>query len=588
MRSTLLALLLIFVGEKGLAYDYKPEDFYFQEESGKHVGLKVTNKVVAVFSGAVGTEEKALLLAKLGTFPESIKKAQEELEEIKTKKLPDINSRISKLLDNTTGEYTQVLQERYNLHLRVAVLEKEIAKGADIIAIETFPKDYFQRLILTLGIYPPYSKNPIGKILLFINEHNKDPKMTLFPVFIVDGREATFSNVIKIKTVDAIDQSRLGDILNKMNIGNFYVGSSALPTEGVYYITIDKLNLPINLLTFANMLSDKPWLEYAQPNFQFLSPPIMAKFHVAPNGAPTLGEKRTLVVEIIIDDPKLELKEDEIPQLGQGSFNVVPLGASTISANAGASNVFFKFEEGSKIVEMVDGKKIWTLSWPFYSYATGTYVFTPLNIPVEGLEGGVFTVSPLNFGFSVSSITKLSILEVTDIQSIKNHQIGFTEVQNIPPVAEPESAGPWFVTQIAVATALVVLGSLVWIWPVAGVISSVLSKRAEKERENFDLFSKLKSLERAISYKNYKDIESALRQCLFLFGIPENISANELGKKITNTIEDCDRRTIFETLQELDKRHDPKYRPSVNSLEILDECYDLCVIYAEEKGDKNV
>ncbi len=580
MNSTLLMLLLspMAISQGNPIHDYKIEDFYFQEESGKHVGLGVINKVVVTFNGVVSTEERAILLAKLGTTPKSINKMREELEEIKTKKLPDVNSRISKLLNNVTEEYTQALQERNDLQLRVAILEKEIAKEVDITAIRTLD---FKSMVLTLGIYPPYNKDPAGRTLLFINQHNKDsPKMSLFPVFVVDGREATFNNTIKVKTADAIDQGRLRAILSEMNIGNFYVGIGTSPTERVYYITVDKLNLPINLLTFANMLSESPWVKYAQPSLQFLSSPIMATFRVTPNGAPTLGEKRMLVVNIIIDDPKLELKEDEIPQLGQGSFNIVPLGASTISANAGASNVFFKFEEGSRVVEEIDGKKIWTLSYPFYSYSVGSYWFTSFEVPVEGLDGGVFRFTPPNFGFSVSSITKPTILEVTDIQSIKNHQIDSAGVQGIL-AAELGSIGPWFTTQISIATALVVFGVLVWAWPIIGVVSSVLLKKSNKKYERKELLKKIDKLERAISRKNYRDIESALRECLFMFDIPNNISANELRKIVQ---EGTDQHVIFLALWELNKRHNPKYQPNADSLKILEECYDLCSIYAEREG----
>lgn len=504
MHTVFLGLLLSVAGQVNVP-NYEQEDFYYQDESGKHVVLGLTNKVVIAFDRGLTNDERSELLAKL---------------------------------------------------------------GKDVTDIEILDP---QRIIIALG--------PVEDVLTFINAHNQDSeKMKLQPVVLVDGREATLTNMLKVRTVDAINAERLDNILSEMDIGIFNVAGST-PTERVYYVAVNKLNLPINFLILANMISEKPWVRYAQPVFENLSFPISAKFLVLPNGAPTLGEKRTLVIEVTVDDEKVSLKEDDIPQLGQGSFMITGINASP------ANSVFFKFEECSREFTQVGNKKTWTLSWPFYCYSVGRYSFSALNLPVDGIEGGVFHFSPISFDFVVNSVTSAAMPPVVDIQPIKNRAANFGSIQSVE-VAELENVGRWFVPQVVVSGALLAFGVLIWLWPLAGVVTALVSNMKKKRESRNILLEKLNKFSSCLSHdyhrdfrEQYQKLETILRQFLFLFDIPENISANELSKRHL----EYGQVVVMCCLQELDKRHDPEYISSDNSMKLFKECIEICRVHVQKR-----
>jgi hypothetical protein len=547
---------------ENISGNFQLEDFYFQEANKKHVGLVPINKIVIHFDVTVSPDARAALLVEMSASAQDIAKLKTEITELKNSKIPAAEKKASQDVQdfNATREWA-------DLRSRARYLEGELAGVIEVTAVEVLDSE---RWLITLAVYPPYDRNPGVRALEFINKHGKDWENISFgPVFIVGGREATLSDTIKVKTVNAINEERLRKLLQAMKLGDFRVNTSAVVFPRLYFITVRKLEAPINLLTLANMLSEQPWIEYAQPVFDFLSRPFAIEFRILPNGLPTLGEKRTLVMEITIDDPQLRLRENEMPQLGQGNFTIV---------NAdGDSGVFFRFEKGSKKVKEINGKKTWTFSWPFYAYRVGQHHFASIEIPCDGLEQ-YENARFLPPTFSVQSVIKPVQPPISDIQLMKNYRMDLGG--KIDPMPQPLLVSSWLLLQMIVARVLLGLGLLIGFCALGGLMvarSKNLSQREKRGRLHKQLNLLECRIHSPVSPPLYAEIEKALRALLPVLHLAENISASELDKrpKDLQSLKGRAENAVCRALAELDRRHDREYQSGQKGKEIFVQCFLL-------------
>lgn len=247
------------------------------------------------------------------------------------------------------------------------------------------------------------------------------------PVFIWRGQEVIAVRSIIFETWPSIAEPEvLKEIMSKF--GKFEVADVRQIDGQVnqYQADIVHLESPFNIFILANLMSEnKIYFKWAHPVFIPINSGIVAKeMFVTANGLDTLGDRRYLHLEIHIFNPKISLRKDLMPRLGQGEF--VP-NRSTFE------DVWFWAGEPVIKEESYGYEKVTSFVWPFVYLDTGDFSIKDIAIAYdEEINGEVVGKSVLMAGgaFQIGSVLAGAKPPIIDIQPARDYYL-FPEKETI-------------------------------------------------------------------------------------------------------------------------------------------------------------
>ena len=507
---------------------YRMSDFYYYEGQGRVKGLEIANKIIIRFR-------------------------------------PNFNSK----------EETAHYLERFS---------------HDVVPIEDIKESIIKNAYIVRPNIPHYVSLKNDFILEKINQVPgyemillRSRATDVLPVVIDNGLEVTVLDSITIQTKSPITADLLRRRLESKNnpLGDFKVRAiNALPNDDQqisrgYTVEFEDLIWPPNIFALANLLSEQPWVSYAQPLFYEIEPVSSLTFDVVPDGSPTLGEKRFLILrqEIKIGVVNYyKINKDALPQLGRGEFVLTKKSANSPASFDGhpgpaatmdIEEVYFKAGEPVVAEYEENEKRVITVTWPFWVYMPGEFEFKPVEIPLVVKVGDVeekFSARLLPGSIFVGSIIASSPQPITDIQPMKFYR-SFKPV----PIAELKIAAvdkklakyKYLGGLIAIGTAV----TLVVLWLTIILVKLIRLMRLQWARhcEKWQILTVLHmSAIDLLGGGDYKGVESALRRVMKeFFGLSYNTCARDLER--SDTVE---HKLLHCCLVELENRCLPNYTPS--------------------------
>ena len=234
------------------------------------------------------------------------------------------------------------------------------------------------------------------------------------PIFIWREQEVIATTTIIVEARPSVSNiEALKKIIS--NFGKFEITDIQIigDSPNRYRINIGHLESPSNIFVLSNLMTEnKIYFKWARPEFDVLQSSISAKMFVTANGLDTLGDKRFLHLEIHIFNPKISLRKDLMPQLGEGEF---------IPNTARFEDVWFWADKPVVTEEIRGQEKIISFVWPFLYLNTGAFVFKDIAIAYgEEINGQITEKNGLVPGasFQIGSVIAGAQPPITDIQPI--------------------------------------------------------------------------------------------------------------------------------------------------------------------------
>ncbi|MFH1759069.1 MAG: hypothetical protein ABH822_00725 [Patescibacteria group bacterium] len=435
-----------------------------------------------------------------------------------------------------------------------------------------------------------YIVRKLTEISVFEEKILKEKVTTALPIVVIGGQDCYPTNEIFIKTKSPITLDLLRQRLQSKTqpVGEFRIAALSAGEEGrTYYLTVADLEWPPNPLVLANLLSEQPWVEFAQVLFQPLDRPIKATLEILPNGSPTLGEKRYLVLTVNIFDPSYKLNVDLLPQLGRGEF----MPHNTRSSQM-IDQVFFYVEEMQVTEQEERGKRKITVTWPFYVYQPGTYQIPEIEVPYLIRSAAIESVKTLKVipqFLMVNSVIQNSPQLIEDIQPMRFYSLA--DVANSPKSAEAEGAIPWWKCD----KWLVGVVALSFGWLIVFLVSALFCYRLVKFfkfklniwRGRRAILSELRQAARLVrknGFAGYALAERCLRKVMVEFlGLSYNTSFQEMKLKPKTDLN----KYLVDCLEEFEQQCIPGYEPEKDTTSALAFQLRRITQLAKGKGDSD-
>lgn len=249
------------------------------------------------------------------------------------------------------------------------------------------------------------------RILELVDEISSSGYAEATPVVYYNNIEAIAEGiVVKPKTI--VMPSSMIQRMKKF--GEFKVRQSKL--EGsAWLFFLDEVKPPLHIYLLANLVDKDVWVERAYPHFRYLHPSITVTVSVEPASG-TVDESRIFTLSIKIFDPRIKIRDDELPNFGEGNF--VPK-----SAGSAPPDLFWSVV-GDKQVRIISEKrvKITEILWKFRNYALGEWIISSQKISYEKnmepaeIESGqaTFVVTSLIGSLTIDDIPSPKIVSLPE------------------------------------------------------------------------------------------------------------------------------------------------------------------------------
>lgn len=186
------------------------------------------------------------------------------------------------------------------------------------------------------------------------------------------------------------------------------VSIGPLPRKPFKLIKVKDIKNPTNILALVDLVTrDTFWVKSAKPRFLPLYDYVTASLSVETPSQTDLGHRRVAKLVIDVYDPKIVVRTDLLPMMGQGNFRPFPY----------TGDVWLDTEP-SKITETKDGdKRTITVEYPFKYLQLGTFAFEPVKVPYEQ-DGILRETSSKTSTFVISSV--INDTDIEDVQPVLN------------------------------------------------------------------------------------------------------------------------------------------------------------------------
>lgn len=281
-------------------------------------------------------------------------------------------------------------------------------------------QDQFAAFVKNLNVtIEPYKKDAV-----IINCGSKKRALALFKKFRIagfdsdlvvmfDGMECVPTNRILFEIHPSISMRSL--IRKFVSIGCESFSFGVPPDlKTVKVLIVRRFKTPTNMLTMANMMaSDTAWFKWARMDFEPIEEPIRGKVEIVSEATTNLGKHRFLKVRLEIFSPRIKLKTDMLPQIGQGTFILYETGIFSTPYE----NLFIDYGKPMMSHYADENKEVYEFSYPFRVLGLNRFSFPTIRYIYEE-NGELKTLDLRSKPFKIHSVTEGT--SINDIQPIKS------------------------------------------------------------------------------------------------------------------------------------------------------------------------
>lgn len=423
------------------------------------------------------------------------------------------------------------------------IAQKKDDKGSSVIILE-FP-----------------SSTAYHQIIEKLNEMSESDIAETAPIVYINNIEAIADGIV-IEPKTLLSAEALEKRIRRF--GNFELRQSKMEQQRwVFFLA--EVKPPLHILLLTNLVNKDSWVKRAYPHFKYLHDPIVSTLEVEPVSG-TVNEARIIRFSIKIFDPAINLKEDLLPNFGEGKF--IP-----VSGDSSPQPLFF-FLDGDGDRREFFGAKSRTVvfSWKFHNYAIGEWVISGQSIQYEK-NGVLSNITSPQASMVVTSL--VGNLAVNDMPSPKTLTVP-NQKYNIKPTTSaslPATLPYWFERWIEAKTAtrysflaiIYLSGAAIFLCLLT--IAPHVAKWVKKQRQENQFFRNIEKIcnEAAIdaSLGSYKKLEDAARRIEKKFS-EKSILDNET------------RQSLSSIYQSLSVMHAPDFSPESHEVRnVVDKILSL-------------
>ena len=300
--------------------------------------------------------------------------------------------------------------------------------------------------------------------------------------------------------------------------------------QNAWLFMIDDIKPPLHIYSLINLIHEDTWVKSVRPQFTYLHAPVIAVLEVMPISG-TVDETRVIRLSLHVFDDAIKIREDLLPQFGEGKFITDPLPPP----------LFFFPSVGERELPRVDRDArgyVMSVQWKFRMFAVGEWTIPSQTIAYERMGEQLTIPSPPGPFVVTSLVGRLAIKDMPSPQVLPT-----LEKPNLPaPQKTPQLPLYWFDDWIAHPLsaarysffAALALAVVTIIFPLTWGIAAF----REKSRKNLEmkmLVAEWMNICREASDKvcleSYRKLEDVLMSMLIL-AFPDMLPRNPVLKDI--------------------------------------------------------
>lgn len=407
------------------------------------------------------------------------------------------------------------------------------------------------------------------RILELVGEISSSGFAEATPVVYYNNIEAIAEGiVVKPKTV-VMPPSM---IQRMKKFGEFKVLQSK-PAGSAWLFFFGEVKPPLHIYLLANLINKDVWVERAYPHFRYLHPPITVTVSVEPASG-TVDELRTFTLSIKVFDPKIKIRDDELPNFGEGDFGPKLSGSAP-------PNLFWSVV-GDKQVRIIHEKRVETteISWKFRNYALGEWIISGRNISYEKntepaeIEFGqvTFVVTSLIGSLAIEDIPSPKIVPLPEKPEHKSSPMPLEFPKYWFDRWVPDSFiaylyGWWFAVGSASLT-------LLWVFYISGSWVAYYVRERSERKDFVEMLYATCDLAEGDEVSN--EVFSKLRDAvfsIFYVSFPDKLSHHPSLKELKDVLQDGFYRGLWKTIEEvyeiLGEGYAPGFQPNREMILVL-------------------